>query len=140
MVRLIETHKLEFSTRGENDILNITEEVQKVVEHSEAQDGVANLFLQSTTSGLCIIEWEKGILSDLRNAMERFAPRDGIYEHELAWHDGNGHSHLRSLLAGVNLSVPFAKRKLLLGQWQQIALLEFDVRARKRYVVMQILA
>lgn len=135
---MIETHILEFATRGEDDVLNITEEVQKVIEHSEAHDGVANLFLQSTTSGLSIIEWEQGILHDLKNAVERFAPKDGIYEHELAWRDGNGHSHLRSFLLGVCLSIPFAKNKLLLGQWQQIALLEFDVRSRKRTVVMQI--
>ena len=137
---MIETHMLEFATRGENDVLNITEEVQKVIEHSDAHDGVANLHLQSTTSGLSIIEWENGILEDLKRTVDRLAPKDGIYEHELAWHDGNGHSHIRSFLAGVNVSIPFAKNKLLLGQWQQIALLEFDIRARKRTVVMQILA
>ena len=106
---MIETHKLEFATRGENDLLNITEEVQNVVEHCEAHDGIANLFLQSTTSGLTIIEWEKGILEDLKKTIDRLAPKDGIYEHELAWHDGNGHSHIRCFQTGVNLSVPFAK-------------------------------
>lgn len=131
---------LEFATRGEDDILNITEEIQNVIDHSESQDGIANLFLQSTTAGLSIIEWEKGILVDLRSAIERVAPKDGIYEHELAWHDGNGRSHVRSAFFGVNVTMPFAKKKLSLGQWQQIALLEFDVRPRKRLVVMQILA
>lgn len=137
---MIETHKLDFATQGEDDILNITEKIQEVIEHSEAQDGMAHLFLQSTTSGLSIIEWEKGILDDLRKAMGRVAPKEGIYEHELAWRDGNGHSHIRSAFTGVSLTVPFAKKRLSLGQWQQIVLLEFDIRARKRFVVMQILA
>lgn len=136
--RMIETHRLEFSTGGENDILNITEDVQKVINHSEAQDGTVNLFLQSTTSALTIIEWEKGILSDFRNAMERMASKSGMYEHESAWHDGNGHSHIRSGIMGVSLSVPFSNHKLLLGQWQQIVLAEFDVRPRKRSIIMQI--
>ncbi len=135
---MIETHKVEISTGGENDILNITDEVQKVVAQSEAQDGLANLFLQSTTSSLMIIEWEKGILSDFRNAMERIAPKSGIYEHELAWRDGNGHSHIRSGIVGASLSVPLAKKKILLGQWQQVALAEFDVIPRRRSLIIQI--
>jgi secondary thiamine-phosphate synthase enzyme len=135
---MIETHKIEISTEGENDILNITEEIQRIVDQSELQDGIANLFLQSTTSGLTIMEWEKGILSDFRNAMERIAAKSGIYEHELAWHDGNGHSHIRSAVVGVTLSLPFAKKKLLLGQWQQIALAEFDVKPRRRSLIIQI--
>jgi secondary thiamine-phosphate synthase enzyme len=135
---MIETHKIEISTDGENDILNITDEIQRIVEQSELQDGTANLFLQSTTSGLTIIEWEKGILSDFRNAMERIAAKSGIYEHELAWHDGNGHSHVRSAIVGVTISLPFAKKKLLLGQWQQIVLAEFDVKPRRRSLIIQI--
>ncbi len=137
-IRMIEGRKLEFSTKGENDILNITEQVQNIIEQSDAQDGFVTLFLQSTTSGLLIIEWEQGILNDFRNAMERLAPKSGIYEHERAWHDGNGHSHIRSSIVGANLSIPFAKKKLLLGKWQQIVLAEFDVRPRSRTLVMQI--
>lgn len=135
---MIETHKLEFSTSRENDILNITQNVQSLIEQGDVQDGSVNLFLLSTTSGLSIIEWEKGILNDLRNLMEKIAPKEGAYEHELAWHDGNGHSHLRSAVLGVSLSIPFAEKKLLLGRWQQIALFEFDIRPRNRTLVMQI--
>lgn len=137
---MMETHRLEFATKGENDILNITDQVQGLLVNTEAHDGSLNLFLQSTTSCLTILEWEPGVLNDFRNAMERIAPKSGIYEHELAWHDGNGHSHLRSGIVGASLSVPFAKKKLLLGQWQQIVLVEFDVKPRKRTVIMQILA
>jgi secondary thiamine-phosphate synthase enzyme len=135
---MMETHRLEFTTKGENDFVNITEQVQNVLDSSDANDGSVNLFLQSTTSGLTIIEWEPGILSDLRNALERISSKSGIYEHESAWHDGNGHSHIRSGMVGVSLTIPYAKRKLLLGQWQQIVLAEFDVKSRKRTIVMQI--
>jgi secondary thiamine-phosphate synthase enzyme len=135
---MMETHRLEFDTKGEDDILNITEHVQAVIDHSEAHDGSVSLFLQSTTSGLTIMEWEPGILNDFRNAMEKIAPKSAVYEHELAWHDGNGHAHIRSGIVGVSLSIPFAKKKLMLGEWQQIVLAEFDVRPRKRTVVMQI--
>lgn len=135
---MIETRHLEFQTKGEGDILNITDDVQAALKQSKAQDGLVVLFLQSTTSALFIVEWEKGILNDFRNAMERIAPKSGSYEHELAWHDGNGHSHIRSSVVGCSLTIPFAQQKLLLGQWQQIALAEFDVRPRKRTVVMQI--
>ncbi|MDG6923274.1 MAG: YjbQ family protein [Nitrososphaerota archaeon] len=135
---MMETHRLEFATKGENDIVNITESVQNVVMNSEAHDGSVNLFLQSTTSSLTIIEWEPGLLNDFRSAMDRIASKSGIYEHELAWHDGNGHSHIRSGIIGGSLSIPFAKKKLLLGQWQQLVLVEFDVGPRKRTVIMQI--
>jgi secondary thiamine-phosphate synthase enzyme len=135
---MMETHKLEFATKGENDILNITDQIQNAIWNSEAHDGSVNLFLQSTTSSLTIIEWEPGILNDFRNAMEKVAPKSGIYEHELAWHDGNGHAHIKSAVVGGSLSIPFAKKKLLLGQWQQVVLAEFDVKPRKRTVIMQI--
>ncbi len=138
LTSMIETHRLEFTTKGENDFVNITEQVQNVLDSSDANDGSVNLFLQSTTSGLTIIEWEPGILSDLRNALERISSKSGIYEHESAWHDGNGHSHIRAGMVGVSLTIPYAKRKLLLGQWQQIVLAEFDVKSRKRTIVMQI--
>jgi len=77
---MMEPHKLEFATKGENDILNITEHIQNVVDNSEAHDGSVSLFLQSTTSSLTIIEWEQGILNDFRDAMEKIAAKSGIYE------------------------------------------------------------
>jgi len=137
---MIETKSLEFKTKGENDILNITPEVQGHLENSNAKDGTVVLFAQSTTSGLAIIEYENGLLQDFKTTMGRIAPKDAEYEHEKAWHDGNGHSHMRSSLLGTSLVIPFQDKTLLLGLWQQIILAEFDVRPRKRTVIMQILA
>jgi secondary thiamine-phosphate synthase enzyme len=137
---MIETKSLEFKTKGENDILNITPDVEKVLKNSDANDGTVVLFVQSTTSGLVIIEYEDGLLQDFQMMMERIAPKGAEYQHEKAWHDGNGHSHMRSSILGMNLVIPFQDKTLLLGQWQQVILAEFDVRPRKRTVIMQILA
>ncbi len=137
---MIETKILEFKTKGENDILNITPDVEKVLMNSDANDGTVVLFVQSTTSSLAIIEHEDGLLQDFQMMMERIAPKGAEYEHEKAWHDGNGHSHMRSSILGMNLVIPFQDKTLLLCQWQQVILAEFDVRPRKRTVIMQILA
>jgi secondary thiamine-phosphate synthase enzyme len=137
---MIQTSQLEFKTKGENDILNITEEIQEVLGKSQAVDGTVVLFVQSTTSGLAIIEYEDGLLKDLPTMMERIAPKEARYEHERDWHDGNGHSHMRSSLLGTSLAIPFQNKKLLLGQWQQVILTEFDVRPRTRSLVIQILS
>ena len=137
---MIETNTLEFSTKGENDILNITPQVEAVLDKSRTLEGSVVIFVQSTTSGLAIIEFEQGLLTDFPKVMERVAPKGVEYEHEAAWHDGNGHSHMRSSLLGTSLVVPFSGGRLLLGRWQQIVLAEFDVRPRKRTVIVQIIS
>jgi len=129
---------LEFKTRAENDILNITQDVEKLVQGCQGKEGNVLIFAQSTTSGLAIIEYEAGLLYDFLAMMERIAPKNAEYQHEAAWHDGNGHSHMKSSLLGTSLFIPFQEKSLLLGTWQQIILVEFDVRPRKRTVIVQI--
>ena len=135
---MIKTVEQEISTRGEEHIQNITDRVQEQLERSGAKTGFVLLFIMSSTSSLAIMEWEEGLLSDLPSMMERIAPKEAEYEHEKAWHDGNGHSHMRASLLGASLSIPFNDGGLLLGTWQQIILVEFDVRPRKRRLVIQI--
>ena len=137
---MIQTNTLEFSTKGENDILNVTPQVEAVLDKSRTLEGSVVIFVQSTTSGLAIMEFEQGLLTDFPKVMERVAPKGAEYEHEAAWHDGNGHSHMRSSLLGTSLVVPFSRGRLLLGRWQQIVLAEFDVRPRKRTVIVQIIS
>jgi secondary thiamine-phosphate synthase enzyme len=139
-IPLIRTEKLEVKTKGENDIVNVTNGIQGSLTRSEAKEGFLVLFLQSTTSALTIMEYEEGLLRDLPNAMEELAPKSGQYEHERAYHDGNGYSHVRSSIIGTSLSVPFANRKILLGTWQQIVLIEFDIRPRNRSLIVQIIS
>jgi secondary thiamine-phosphate synthase enzyme len=137
---LIVTRKLEFQTRGENDIVNISEKIQDTLLESRAKEGFVVVFVQSSTSSLSIMEFEEGLLSDIPASLSRLAPKDWPYEHEKAYRDGNGHSHVKSFIVGVDLIVPFSAGRLLLGTWQQIVLSEFDVRPRRRSVIVQIVS
>jgi secondary thiamine-phosphate synthase enzyme len=138
--RLIRTDKIEVQTQGENDIVNITKPVQEKLKQSKATEGFILLFLQSTTSTLTIMEFEEGLCVDIPNALSKLVPKAAKYEHEKAYHDGNGHSHVRSSIVGVDLALPFKDGNLLLGTWQQVVLIEWDIRARDRTVIIQIVS
>ena len=137
---MITIETLDINTEGENDIVNISDRVQDLLSRSKAKEGFLVLFLQSTTSALTIMEFEDGLLKDLPKAMEHVAPKSGDYEHERAYHDGNGHSHVRSAVVGLSLTIPFADKRMLLGTWQQVVLMEFDVRPRHRSLIVQIVS
>ena len=132
----VESQIVRIATQKEGEILDITDNVQTIVENGTIQNGVVCLFVPGSTAALTTIEYEPGLLADLPSTLERVAPRDGAYEHEKRWHDGNGHSHVRACLIGPDLSVPFVERKLMLGTWQQIVFVEFDVRPRDRTVIV----
>ncbi|HZY46509.1 MAG TPA: secondary thiamine-phosphate synthase enzyme YjbQ [Candidatus Bathyarchaeia archaeon] len=135
----VESQQLRFETRGEGEILDITERAQKILDSSRLKNGIATLFVLGSTGALTTIEYEPGLLTDLPRALERIAPKEASYEHEKRWHDGNGHSHVRASMLGPDLSVPFLERKLVLGTWQQIVFLELDVRPRDRTIIVQLL-
>ena len=137
---MIRTETIEIRTSGEGDIVNISDRVQEVVSESGVKEGAAILFVQSSTSSLTIMEFENGLLKDIPKSLERLAPKSAQYEHDKAWHDGNGHSHVRSAVVGVSLTVPFSGGELMLGTWQQIVLCEFDVRPRLRKIVVQLIS
>ena len=121
-------------TRGFNDIVDITAEVSRRVESRSLQSGVAHLFVVGSTAALSTIEYERGAVEDLRQALERVAPMEGRYQHNEAWHDGNGYAHVRAALMKPSLSIPVVEGRLALGTWQQIVLLDFDNRARTRTI------
>jgi len=120
-------------------MVDITDRLQGLLEKAKSADGVAFLFVPGSTGALTTIEYEPGLTSDFPAALERLVPRDLPYEHEKRWHDGNGHSHVRASLLGPDLAVPFQRRKLLLGTWQQIVFVELDVRPRDRTVIVQLI-
>jgi secondary thiamine-phosphate synthase enzyme len=97
------------------------------------------VFVPGSTGGVITLEYEPGLVSDLKEAFERWAPKDIKYKHEQAWRDDNGHSHVRASLIGPSLSVPFKDRRLSLGTWQQIVFVDFDSRPRKRVLILQIM-
>jgi len=131
--------KLNFSTRGEVDILNITDEVAGAVAETNLRNGIVTVFVPGSTGALTTIEYEPGVLRDLRTMLERVAPRGIEYEHEKRWHDGNGHSHVRAALLGPSITIPFEGSRLTLGTWQQLVFVELDVRKRSRELILQII-
>jgi secondary thiamine-phosphate synthase enzyme len=133
------TNSIHLSTRGNSDIQNITGQVAQVVAESGLDGGTVTIFCPSATSALTTIEYESGVVRDLRRLLDEIIPVNRAYAHDAAWGDGNGHSHVRSALMGSSLTVPFVKRRLTLGTWQQIVFLDFDVRPRQRELVAQII-
>jgi secondary thiamine-phosphate synthase enzyme len=136
---MVVTKSIEVKTRGNCDIVNITEQTQDAVAKSGVRAGVVTLFNVGSTAGITTTEYEHGLVDhDIEAAFERVAPRGVRYEHEQTWHDDNGHSHVRAALLGPSLSVPVVDGQLTLGTWQQIVLVDFDTRPRARTVICQI--
>ena len=132
------TTSLSLSTRGNADVHDITDHLAEAVAHSGLNGGVVTVFCPSSTSALTTIEYEPGCVSDLHRLFDEILPANRPYAHEAAWGDGNGHSHMRAALLGPSLSVPFVGRRLTLGTWQQVIYVDFDVRPRRRELVVQI--
>lgn len=132
------TDSIEIATRGDSHMVDVTRRVQDLVERHGFREGQALLFLPGSTASLTTIEFEPGLEKDFPAALERLAPRGIRYEHEEAWHDDNGHSHVRASLVGPSLTVPFRDGRLLVGTWQQIVLVDFDTRPRRRSLVVQL--
>jgi len=128
----IKTVHCQLDTQGSNDIRDVTESVRKAVRELQVQEGTATVFVPGSTAGITTIEFEPGVVHDLAACFSRLAPEDAGYAHEEAWHDGNGHSHVRAGLLGPSLTVPIENGQLLLGTWQQIVVIDFDNRPRRR--------
>lgn len=133
------TRTIELETSGFTDIQDLTPAVTALVEGSSVCSGTATVFVSGSTGGVTTIEFEPGLVKDLPEALEKIAPMGKAYHHDAAWGDGNGFSHVRAALTGPSLTVPFTDGKLLLGTWQQIVLMDFDNRARRREIVVQIM-
>ena len=134
---MVATHRTNVQTRGQSDAHDITERVATAVREAGITNGLVTVFVAGSTASVTTIEFEPGAISDLNRMFESIAPRDGEYRHHLRWGDDNGSSHVRAALLGPSLTVPVVAGTLTLGEWQQIMLLEFDTRARRREVVIQ---
>jgi len=132
------TDSVSVSTRGDSHMVDLTGRVQEVVDRHAFREGQALVFVSGSTAGLTTVEFEPGLQKDLPAALERVAPRGITYAHEETWNDDNGHAHVRASLLGPSLAVPFEEGRLLLGTWQQIVLIDFDTRPRRRDVVVQL--
>jgi secondary thiamine-phosphate synthase enzyme len=135
----IETHSISINTKGNCDIIDITDRIQTTLHGTGMVEGSVLIFAGGSTAGVTTIEYEPGLLKDYPQFFNRIAPVDIPYDHDNTWHDGNGHSHVRAAIQGASSTVPFSGGKLLLGTWQQIILVDFDNRPRKRNVTVQIM-
>ncbi|MDP7551580.1 MAG: secondary thiamine-phosphate synthase enzyme YjbQ [Nitrospinaceae bacterium] len=135
----VKTSSFEMQTAGFGDILDVTRQVAQGVSGSGLSDGTATVFVPGSTAGITTIEYESGAVEDLKKAIERQASVNLHYAHDARWGDGNGFSHVRAALMGASLTVPFIRSELQLGTWQQIVLCDFDNRARKREVLVQVM-
>lgn len=136
---MIVTEKISLETKGNCDIIDITPQVERKVAEASVNSGTVTLFVAGSTAGITTIEFESGLLSDFKAMWERQAPQNIPYGHDRRWGDGNGYSHVRASLLGPSLVVPFNDKRLLLGTWQQIVLVDFDNRPRSREIIVQIM-
>ena len=137
---MVQTETITIKTKGNCDIINITEDVSAIVRQTDIRSGAVTLFNIGSTAGITTTEFEPGLANyDIKAAFEKIAPENARYEHEQTWHDDNGHAHVRASLLGPSLGVPFVNGRLMLGTWQQIILVDFDTRPRTRTIVCQII-
>jgi len=130
---------IKFQTKGNADVIDITDDVSQAVRKSSLSDGTITIFCSSSTSALTTIEYESGCISDLKRLFNEIVDPNRDYAHNARWGDGNGHSHVRAALIGASFSVPFVDKRLTLGTWQQIVYLDFDNRPRQRSLVLQLI-
>jgi len=136
---MVITTKIGIRSKGNCDLIDITAQVRQEVANSGVNSGTVTVFIAGSTAGVSTIEFEPGALSDFQSVWERVVPRNIAYQHDRAWGDGNGFSHVRASLLGPSLAVPFTNKTLALGTWQQIIVVDFDNRPRSRDVVLQIM-
>ena len=136
---MIVNKRIQFQTRGNGQIIDITDQVSRNLQDSGLSNGIVTLFTPSSTSGLTTTEYESGAVQDLQQLFDRIASPALDYRHNQRWGDGNGHAHARHALLGPSLTIPFIEGQMTLGTWQQIIFMDFDNRPRSRTLVMQIM-
>ena len=136
---MVVTKKISLESKGQCDIIDITPQVAEQLAEAQLNSGTVTLFVAGSTAGITTIEFEPGLVSDFKEAWQRLAPDNIAYGHDRAWGDGNGYSHVRASLLGASLVIPFSDKRLALGTWQQVVLVDFDNRPRSRQVIVQIM-
>jgi secondary thiamine-phosphate synthase enzyme len=135
----IVTEQFTVSSRGNSEVVDITEQVAVILAQRKLREGIATVFVSGSTASITTTEFEPGLRRDIPEALQRIAPQGHRYHHDDTWHDGNGHSHVRAAFMGPSLTVPFSQGELLLGTWQQIVLVDHDNRPRDRTIFVQLI-
>jgi len=134
----VRNEKFLLSTRGFTDIIDITRKVVDCIKIGTEKNALVHVYVVGSTAGLTTLEYEPGLVKDLPEALEAIAPINKIYEHDTKWHDGNGYAHVRASIVGNSTMIPLMDGALVLGQWQQVVLIDFDNKARTRTIYVQI--
>jgi len=135
----VATESIKISTKGNDNVVDITSKVAEIVSGSKIKSGLVNIFVPGSTASVTTIEFEPGLVRDIKVLGERLAPSKEDYSHNDTWGDGNGHSHIKASVIGPSLTVPFTAGKMALGTWQQIVVIDHDTKARSRDIVVQII-
>ena len=130
--------EINIKTKGEVDIINLTEDAQVIVNKSKIKNGIACIFIPGSTGAITTIEYEPGLKKDLPKILQKLVPKNEHYDHHETWHDDNGHSHVRASLIGPSITIPIKEGKLVHGTWQQIVFIELDTSQRERSIIIQI--
>ena len=136
---MVHTESFTLSATGFCDIHDITEPVADAAGRAGVADGTVTVFCRGSTCAVTTIEFERGVLADLRRAIEELVPQNRPYEHDKSWGDGNGFSHVRAALLKPSLAIPLIGKRLALGRWQQVVFLDFDNRERRREIIVQVI-
>ena len=136
---MVVTKKISSQSKGHGDIIDITPPVAQQVSEAGVNSGTVTLFVTGSTAGITTIEYEPGLISDFQEMWSRNIPGNIAYQHDRRWGDGNGYSHVRASLLGASLVIPFNEKRLTLGTWQQIIVVDFDNHPRSRQIVLQIM-
>lgn len=133
------TDNINFVTKRESEIIDITQNLEKIIDKSKVKKGIVNVFIAGSTGSITTIEFEPGLKKDFPEALERISPIDIYYKHHETWNDDNGRSHVKASLIGPSLSLPINDCKMIHGTWQQIVFIEHDTRPRNRKIFVTII-
>ncbi|MFC1510930.1 secondary thiamine-phosphate synthase enzyme YjbQ [Candidatus Margulisiibacteriota bacterium] len=136
---MVKTKRIKLSTKGRDDMIDITAEVAEAIAKSKVKDGIVTVFIYGSTASVTTIEYEPGLVKDIKTIDEQLVPSNVSYAHDETWGDANGYAHLRASWIGPSLTVPIEKGSMTLGTWQQIVVIDHDNRPRSREVIIQIL-
>jgi secondary thiamine-phosphate synthase enzyme len=127
------------SSKGRSDIIDITDDVERIVSKSSIKNGLVNVFVVGSTASVSTIEYEPALVKDVRDMLERIVPSDVESRHSQTWGDDNGFSHMRATLMGPGITAPVSGGRIVLGTWQQIVVIDHDNRGRRREIFVQVM-
>jgi secondary thiamine-phosphate synthase enzyme len=135
----VKSKRIKLQTKGRDHVIDITGEVEEALSKSEIKNGVLTVFIHGSTASVTTIEYEPGLVKDIKALNEKIIPSNVSYAHDLTWGDANGYAHLRASLIGPSLSIPVVSGSMTLGTWQQIIVIDHDNRPRSREIYVQII-